>query len=115
MFELRDAFPDLRFSLNGGVTSLGQAQQLLSGEWKESVAKGAESIPIGTLEGREVINGSGVHGVMIGRAAMNDPCCLGQADTLIYGGLSKHQYLLASGRPQRSARMHYDPYKQALY
>ncbi|CDJ43121.1 dihydrouridine synthase domain-containing protein, putative [Eimeria tenella] len=85
VFELQEAFPELHFSLNGGVTTLELAQQLLKGEWKAGDTAEAKDPQIPDAD---VTNGSqysGLYGVMIGRAAMNDPCCLAQADKLIYG------------------------------
>ncbi len=57
--EMKAAFPDLHISINGGVTTLDQAEELL---------------------------GQGLDGVMIGRAAYHDPwTILGQADSRIFG------------------------------
>lgn len=85
MFELQEAFPELHFSLNGGVTSLELAQQLLKGEWKASDTAEAKDPQIPDTDVTNGSQHSGLYGVMIGRAAMNDPCCLAQADKLIYG------------------------------
>ncbi|CDI75083.1 dihydrouridine synthase domain-containing protein, putative [Eimeria praecox] len=84
VFELCDTFPELHFSLNGGVSTLELADKLLSGEWrktKDTALAEPHSGGTGTTEGLQY---SGLHGVMIGRAAMNDPCCLAQTDKLIY-------------------------------
>ncbi|XP_054795222.1 uncharacterized protein LOC129300669 isoform X4 [Prosopis cineraria] len=67
---LRD-FPDLTFTINGGITSVGEVN-----------------------EARR----AGAHGVMVGRAAYNNPWqILGQVDTAIYGepssGLTRRQVL----------------------
>ncbi|CAI7902826.1 unnamed protein product, partial [Closterium sp. NIES-54] len=62
VFALLRDFPSLSFTLNGGVTSLEQATELLA---------------------------KGVHGVMIGRAAYNTPWhILSTADTAIFGAPS---------------------------
>ncbi|CAI5514878.1 unnamed protein product, partial [Closterium sp. Naga37s-1] len=62
VFALLRDFPSLSFTLNGGVTSLEQASELLA---------------------------KGVHGVMIGRAAYNTPWhILSSADTAIFGAPS---------------------------
>lgn len=98
VFELRDAFPHLHFSINGGITTLEQAQMLLRGEWADESA--ASEIVNGLpLEKKKQMAARGLHGVMIGRAAMNDPCCLAQSDTLLYGGLRNRLRALAAFKP----------------
>ncbi|XP_054813079.1 uncharacterized protein LOC129313745 isoform X1 [Prosopis cineraria] len=67
---LRD-FPDLTFTINGGITSVGEVNEA---------------------------RGAGAHGVMVGRAAYNNPWqILGHVDTAIYGepssGLTRRQVL----------------------
>ncbi|OIV99683.1 hypothetical protein TanjilG_17493 [Lupinus angustifolius] len=67
---LRD-FPNLTFTINGGITSVGEINAALE---------------------------AGAHGVMIGRAAYNNPWhILGHVDTAIYGepstGLTRRQVL----------------------
>ena len=60
VLQMKRAFPDLHISVNGGITSLAQAQDFLN---------------------------AGLDGVMIGRAAYHEPWdLLGQADELIFGG-----------------------------
>lgn len=60
VLRMKEAFPKLHISVNGGITGLEQAQ--------------------GFLE-------AGLDGVMIGRAAYHEPYeVLGQADAVIYGG-----------------------------
>lgn len=85
VFELCDTFPDLRFSLNGGVKTLELAQKLLSGEWREAEDPRVTRCLSGGYESADGLQVRKLHGVMIGRAAMNDPCCLAQTDKLIYG------------------------------
>ena len=59
VLRMKQAFPDLHLSINGGITSLDQAQSLLE---------------------------TGLDGVMIGRAAYHDPArILGAADAWIFG------------------------------
>ncbi|MEC7259438.1 MAG: tRNA dihydrouridine(20/20a) synthase DusA [Pseudomonadota bacterium] len=59
VLRMKDRFPDLHLSINGGITSLDQAQGFLN---------------------------RGLDGVMIGRAAYHDPASvLSQADPAIYG------------------------------
>ena len=56
---MREAFPDLRISINGGIATLGAVQELLA---------------------------EGFEGVMVGRAAYHDPWeILGTADPVIWG------------------------------
>lgn len=67
---MRD-FPDLRFTINGGITSVSKVNAALK---------------------------EGAHGVMVGRAAYNNPWqTLGQVDTAVYGvpssGLTRRQVL----------------------
>lgn len=59
VYRLKTDFPDLRFTLNGGVASIQQAKELL--------------------------DDARVDGVMIGRAAYNMPWNLRDADRLIFG------------------------------
>jgi len=60
VFEMKQLFPNLHISINGGVTSIEQAVELLD---------------------------AGVDGVMIGRSAYHNPTdILQRADALIYGG-----------------------------
>ena len=60
VFEMKQLFPNLHISINGGVTSIEQAVELLD---------------------------AGIDGVMIGRSAYHNPTdILQRADALIYGG-----------------------------
>ncbi|KAL8427109.1 hypothetical protein ACSSS7_007893 [Eimeria intestinalis] len=95
VFDLASSFPSLRFSLNGGITSLEQAQQLLGGENGAFVETDA-CVP--KKEEKNLDLYAKLHGVMIGRAAINDPCCLAQADTFIYGAKNNPE----SARTRRS-------------
>ncbi|CAN0917350.1 tRNA-dihydrouridine(20/20a) synthase [Linum grandiflorum] len=70
-FALLRDFPDLKFTINGGITSTGEANAALK---------------------------AGAHGVMVGRAAYSNPWnVLGPVDTAIYGapasGLTRRQVL----------------------
>ncbi|KAL8445819.1 hypothetical protein Emed_005375 [Eimeria media] len=86
VFELAEAFPSLHFSLNGGIVSLEQAQQLLRGDWAPTDFGTCADADACVLEKeKNPKTHAKLHGVMIGRAAANDPCCLAQADTLLYG------------------------------
>lgn len=67
MHNLINDFPDLKFILNGGIQNLDQA--------KDHILP-PEDASYGT---------SSVHGVMIGRAAWNNPIILANADTKIFG------------------------------
>ena len=80
-------FPDLDFSINGGILDIGHARALLNfphqrldGETAELYAKAwdwtsEEPCPIP----------KNLQGVMIGRGAMNTPCMLWDVDHSIYG------------------------------
>lgn len=59
VYRLKTDFPDLRFTLNGGVASIQHAKQLL--------------------------DETNVDGVMVGRAAYNTPWNFRDADRLIFG------------------------------
>ena len=77
--SLVTAFPECTFVVNGGITTLPQAQAHLSVE-----------------QSAEAGWGPPVHGVMIGRAAYNHPWMLRQADSLFFGagrdpGLSRRE------------------------
>eukprot|EP00929_Paragymnodinium_shiwhaense_P028633 TRINITY_DN16567_c0_g1_i1.p1 TRINITY_DN16567_c0_g1~~TRINITY_DN16567_c0_g1_i1.p1 ORF type:complete len:450 (-),score=78.31 TRINITY_DN16567_c0_g1_i1:22-1371(-) len=64
VYRLCREFPDLNFTLNGGVTTLEQLQEIQG------------SAP------------SNLIGVMIGRAAHGNPCILARADSDVYGEAS---------------------------
>ncbi|KAL8439080.1 hypothetical protein Efla_007767 [Eimeria flavescens] len=85
VFELASCFPNLNFSLNGGVATLAQADLLLRGRWREAQAASGGEADAAAASFETENESARLFGVMIGRAAMNDPCCLAQADTLIYG------------------------------
>lgn len=91
--DLCREFPDLQFSINGGVADIGHARALLGfptealdGENQELVTAawgwpGADKVrdgPLGDIP-------SNLQGVMIGRGAMNTPCMLWDVDRVIYG------------------------------
>jgi len=90
VLELCRAFPDLVFSLNGGVDSIGQARALLGfpgdarldGEFEELVAA-AWRTPVGSVSSTSLP--ANLQGVMIGRGAMNNPVMLWDVDRQIYG------------------------------
>jgi tRNA-dihydrouridine synthase A len=65
VYALKRDFPDLAFSINGGIQSAQEAAEILA-------YRGS--------------GGEAVHGVMIGRAAYHAPwTTLAQADTLLFG------------------------------
>lgn len=68
-------FPDLKFVLNGGITTLRDASNHMNDE-------GYVHLDPLKPEGREVF--PPVHGVMIGRAVWNNPMMLATADSVIY-------------------------------
>lgn len=61
VFRLCREFPHLEFSLNGGINTLDEVRSIMAGAPPNLV------------------------GVMIGRAAMNNPCILANADRSLYG------------------------------
>lgn len=88
ILDLCSHFPDLNFSINGGITDIGHARALLNfphqwleGETAELYAaawdwqSGSEACPVP----------KNLQGVMIGRGAMNTPCMLWDVDHSIYG------------------------------
>ncbi len=92
VYQLKRDFPDLHIDINGGITSLEQAQQHLNH----------------------------VDGVMIGREAYHNPYMLAEADKLIFGDgrklLSRHEVIqqmlpyierrMIEGRPLKSITRH---------
>ena len=72
VFRLQSEFPDLPITINGGITSLQQALELLQPNAGDSYYDG---LPKGTS----------LAGVMIGRAAYNNPWLLANADTMVLG------------------------------
>ena len=70
VFAVKEAFPELEIIINGGITSLEQAQELLQE----------------------------VDGVMLGREAYQNPFILHQVDSLLYGEsetlCSRREYLM---------------------
>jgi tRNA-dihydrouridine synthase A len=92
VYQLKRDFPDLHIDINGGITSLEQAQQHLNH----------------------------VDGVMIGREAYHNPYLLAEADQLIFGDgrkvLSRHEVIqqmlpyieqrMTKGRPLKSITRH---------
>eukprot|EP00927_Polykrikos_kofoidii_P071173 TRINITY_DN67481_c0_g1_i1.p1 TRINITY_DN67481_c0_g1~~TRINITY_DN67481_c0_g1_i1.p1 ORF type:complete len:561 (+),score=75.58 TRINITY_DN67481_c0_g1_i1:114-1796(+) len=90
VLDLCQEFPDLTFSINGGILDLGHARALLgfpggriNGESEELTvaAWGWSESERGTFPGIP----SNLNGVMIGRAAMNNPVMLWDVDRAIYG------------------------------
>lgn len=91
VFRLAARFPEMDFSLNGGVRTLREAEALLerrawpSGEW-------AEDDPAGTG-----CKGGGLFSVMVGRGMWHDPWHWGDADRRLFGvrnpGLSRAEVL----------------------
>lgn len=94
--ELKKDFPELIFSINGGITSLDMAQRHLS---SASGAEGSGPAVYGSYEGISGLRRQdncldeeyvwpdlpAVQGVMIGREAYGRPWLLCNADTRIYG------------------------------
>eukprot|EP00928_Gymnodinium_smaydae_P003930 TRINITY_DN11385_c0_g1_i1.p1 TRINITY_DN11385_c0_g1~~TRINITY_DN11385_c0_g1_i1.p1 ORF type:complete len:471 (+),score=72.93 TRINITY_DN11385_c0_g1_i1:67-1479(+) len=90
VLELCREFPDLQFSLNGGVNDIGHARALLGfpggplqGESADLI-NDAWGLTAAGLDGLDAIP-SNFQGVMIGRGAMNTPAMLWDVDCTIYG------------------------------
>lgn len=89
VLDLCHHFPDLSFSLNGGIADAGQARALLGfpgdqrldGETQDLVAR-AWGVESGEAQLSLPPN---LLGVMIGRGAMNTPMMLWDVDSVIYG------------------------------
>lgn len=94
VLDLCKEYPDLHFSINGGINDIGHARALLgfpgerlTGESQELISSawgwpGSDGVerqgPMGALP-------ANFQGVMIGRGAMNTPCMLWDVDHTIYG------------------------------
>lgn len=63
-------FPDLKFVLNGGITTLEEAKQHMVSPWQPDSSQ--DELP-------------GMHGVMIGRAAYSNPLLFAKADSTFFG------------------------------
>lgn len=90
ILDLCNHFPDLNFSINGGITDIGHARALLNfphqrleGETAELYAAAWDWQSTGSMEACPIP--SNLQGVMIGRGAMNTPCMLWDVDHTIYG------------------------------
>jgi len=95
ILDLCHQFPDLKFSINGGITDVGHARALLGfphqrldGETEElySTAWGwpGSDVFCGSAEPCPAVPPN-LEGVMIGRGAMNSPCMLWDVDHSLYG------------------------------
>ena len=74
MWGLKRDFPELDFSLNGGLESCHQAAAALQHSPSSSAEEGAGD------------SSCSIHGVMIGRAAFHAPwTCLSDADVAVFG------------------------------
>jgi tRNA-dihydrouridine synthase A len=87
-------FPDLKFVLNGGIQSFGQALGHLDNTYQ--YRKASADLLKGWSSGHDAVEGPelgleveeslpGVHGIMIGRAAYNNPLLLATADSVFFG------------------------------
>lgn len=81
VYNLCDQFPDLDFTLNGGVTSIQEAIDLAAGKWTDGTTE-MDALLRRITRDKTV---QPLRGVMLGRAASNDPCILGSVDTDFYG------------------------------
>ena len=80
---LRSEFPDIDFTLNGGVTTLQQAAEFLT-----DVSTAPTPTP--TPPYQECSANNSLQGVMIGRAAYNNPWILADADSLFFNTPDMH-------------------------
>jgi len=81
VLDLCREFPDLEFSLNGGVNDIGHVRSLLGFEESQELRAQAWGLD------KDVENfsiPSNFHGAMIGRGAMNTPVMLWDVDHQIY-------------------------------
>ena len=71
-------FPDMKFTLNGGITTFDNARTQLGHnyEWCPK--------PDSPINDHTMCTTDGVHGVMIGREAYNNPFLFTQADSIFY-------------------------------
>lgn len=83
--DLCESFPDLQFSINGGIGDLGHARALLG--FPGARLDGETDELVGTAWDTPGQNGVPPNfvGVMIGRGAMNSPAMLWDVDHAIYG------------------------------
>ncbi|PHJ16273.1 dihydrouridine synthase [Cystoisospora suis] len=92
VYYLCDQFPDLDFSLNGGVKSVKDAIDLVAGNWSDGTAE-TDALLRRVTKDKSI---KPLKGVMIGRAAAADPCVLAGVDTEFYG--------LSSSPPSATSR-----------
>jgi len=81
VLDLCREFPDLEFSLNGGVSDTGHARALLGLEESEVLTTKAWGL---SESGDKFSLPPNFHGTMIGRGAMNNPVMLWDVDHQIY-------------------------------
>ena len=71
-------FPDLTFVINGGILNFEQGCEHMESEYMYT--------PVEDPLGKDAsVSLPPVHGVMIGRAAFNNPCIFAEADSRFYG------------------------------
>lgn len=83
--DLCCSFPDLHFSLNGGVNDVGHARALLGFPGDRLPGETDDLIGAAWMGAGDNAVPSNLQGVMIGRGAMNTPMMLWDVDSTIYG------------------------------
>jgi len=82
-------FPDLKFILNGGITTLEDVKWHMTSPWRPHSTDDDDDL---TLSGD-----AAVHGCMIGRVAYNNPLLFAKADSTFFGcsdpGLTRRELL----------------------
>mmetsp|Transcript_131916 Transcript_131916/g.328963 ORF Transcript_131916/g.328963 Transcript_131916/m.328963 type:complete len:493 (-) Transcript_131916:386-1864(-) len=89
--DLCRSFPHLQFSLNGGVNDIGHARALLGFPGQMLSAESDDLIGLAWGSPGHNIVPPNLHGVMIGRGAMNNPMMLWDVDSAIYGRSPRRQ------------------------
>lgn len=83
--DLCRSFPDLRFSLNGGIGDVGHARALLGFPCEKLQGEADDLVGKAWMTPGDDVVPPNLQGVMIGRGAMNNPMMLWDVDRAIYG------------------------------
>lgn len=85
-------FPDLKFILNGGITTLEEAKWHMTFPWRPNSQQGSDLV-----SADEAIDLPAMHGCMVGRAAYNNPLLFANADSTFFEcsdpGITRRQLL----------------------
>ncbi|CAK9002819.1 unnamed protein product [Durusdinium trenchii] len=89
ILDLCERFPDLNFSINGGIADVGHARALLNFPTQRLEGENSELYSAAwgwsSETGQACPVPPNLQGVMIGRGAMNTPCMLWDVDHSMYG------------------------------